>query len=618
MTARDAGSSLVGKLLSGRYRIEAFVAQSSGGALYRGEHVHMRKRIAVKVLGAAAAAAPEALARFEREAVAGAHVDHPNVAAAKDFGALDDGARFLVIEYLEGRTLRQVLDEAGPLPPERALRVARQLALGLSAAHQRSIVHRAISPDTVWLVSRGGEEDVVKVVDFGAALLPPELVSARPAPGRADRLATPVAAAPTALPYASPEVVLGGGVDGRSDLYSLGVLLYEMFGVPPAQLRGSAPPVPAMPAGLGELALRLVATEADRRPANADEVADVLERIESATRRASLVSPQELATGETVLSQPGQVPRAASSARDALGSMRESAASIRDGAALVARAAPAAARAAVATRPAAMAGDVGTGPMPRAIALAIAGLAGIVLLVVGAIALRAPLGDEAEAVAAPGVSPRPSASAVAASGSGKPVVTPTSAPNIEPPFDPDAATRALTEELVRLVDTRRWKEAVGVLERLVDDEPEAVRVRDTRNAVVELAMRVMLVEGDAADRVFALLTGKLEELGVDILYELMTTKGGSRAAKRASDLLAREEIRKRGSDALRIAYDLRQSACAKKPALFERAKEDGDGRTLGLLVQLNQRCGRRTPCCFQNDPRLKDAIEAMRGRIETR
>ncbi|MEJ7733312.1 MAG: serine/threonine-protein kinase [Polyangiaceae bacterium] len=303
MTPRDAGTGLVGKLLSGRYRIEAFVAQSSGGALYRGEHVHMRKRIAVKVLGAAAAAAPEALARFEREAIAGAHVDHPNVAAAKDFGALDDGARFLVVEYLEGQTLRQLLDEVRALPAERALRVARQLALGLSAAHQRGIVHRALAPDNVWLVSRGGEDDVVKVVDFGSAMLPPELVSARPAPGLPDRLATPVAPAPSVLPYASPEVVLGGSIDGRSDLYSLGVMLHEMFGVAPAQLRGGAPPAPAMPAGLAALARRLVARDPAQRPESAEEVADALERIDSGTRRASLVSAGELATGETVLSQ---------------------------------------------------------------------------------------------------------------------------------------------------------------------------------------------------------------------------------------------------------------------------------------------------------------------------
>ncbi|MEJ7733311.1 MAG: hypothetical protein WKG00_29465 [Polyangiaceae bacterium] len=141
-------------------------------------------------------------------------------------------------------------------------------------------------------------------------------------------------------------------------------------------------------------------------------------------------------------------------------------------------------------------------------------------------------------------------------------------------------------------------------------------MRDTRNAVVELAMRVMLVEGDASDRVFGLLTGKLEELGVDILYELMTTKGGSRAAKRASDLLARQDIQKRGSGALRIAYELRQASCARKPALFERAQEDGDGRTLGLLVQLNRSCRRRDACCMHNDPRLKQAVDALRERLE--
>jgi serine/threonine-protein kinase len=601
VTPRDSGAGLVGKLLSGRYRIEAFVAQSSGGALYRGEHVHMRKRIAVKVLGAAAAAAPEALARFEREAIAGAHVDHPNVAAAKDFGALDDGARFLVVEYLDGQTLRQLLDQVHSLPPERALRVARQLALGLSAAHQRGIVHRALAPDNVWLVSRGGEDDVVKIVDFGSAMLPPELVSARPAPGRADRLATPVAAAPSVLPYSSPEVVLGGSIDGRSDLYSLGVMLHEMFGVAPAQLRGGAPPVVAMPAGLAELARRLVAPDPAQRPESAEEVGDTLERIESATRRASLVSPGELATGETVLSQPSPLLRTS-------------------GAAVRVAPAPEPARA-TAAGPTPAPGDgraaAAAAPMPRAISLAVAGLGAIVLLVVGAIVLRAPLGDEGEAVAAPGAhTSAPTSGAGTAKPSSKPAAAAAGTTHIEPAIDPESGARVLSEQLVREVDTRRWKDGVVTLERLVAESPEAVRVRDTRNAVVELAMRVMLVEGDASDRVFALLTGKLEELGIDILYELMTTKGGSRAAKRASDLLAREDIRKRGSDALRIAYELRQASCAKKPALFERAQEDGDTRTLGLLVQLNRSCRRRDTCCMNNDPRLKQALEALRTRLE--
>src|SRR5262245_35852435 len=172
-------AKLIGPVISGRYRLEAVVSESVTGTLYRAEHTHMHKRIAVKLLHPEAAQRPAVLARFEREAIAGAHVDDPNVALAKDFGTLDDGSRFLVMEYLEGLTLRQLIN-GGPVPVERALKIARQIALALHAAHAMGIVHRALMPENVHLVDRGGERDVVKLVDFGSAMLPPALVPKRP------------------------------------------------------------------------------------------------------------------------------------------------------------------------------------------------------------------------------------------------------------------------------------------------------------------------------------------------------------------------------------------------------------------------------------------------------
>ncbi|HEY6459871.1 MAG TPA: protein kinase, partial [Polyangiaceae bacterium] len=116
--------SLVGKILSGRYFIERLIGEGGMGAVYQAEHTHMRKRLAVKVLHPEMSRLTEVVARFEREAMAAAHIEHPNVAAATDFGKLDDGSFFLVLEYVEGRSLREVLNDSR-LDLGRALHVTR-------------------------------------------------------------------------------------------------------------------------------------------------------------------------------------------------------------------------------------------------------------------------------------------------------------------------------------------------------------------------------------------------------------------------------------------------------------------------------------------------------------
>src|SRR5215475_11930261 len=141
MTASGAGAGppsgsdprrLLGLVISGRYRIEELIGEGGMGAVYRAQHTHLSKRLAVKVLHPEMLNLTEAVERFEREAIAGAHIEHPNVAAATDFGKLDDGSHFLVLEYLVGEDLRSVVGQ-GPLSPERALRIARQIALALRA-----------------------------------------------------------------------------------------------------------------------------------------------------------------------------------------------------------------------------------------------------------------------------------------------------------------------------------------------------------------------------------------------------------------------------------------------------------------------------------------------------
>src|SRR5579862_4793979 len=114
---------------------------------------------------------PEVVARFEREAMAAAHIEHPNVASATDFGKLDDGSFFLVLEYVEGKSLRTAIAR-GPLELGRALHITRQIASGLGRAHSLGIVHRDLKPENVMLVNRDGDPDFVKILDFGIAKVP--------------------------------------------------------------------------------------------------------------------------------------------------------------------------------------------------------------------------------------------------------------------------------------------------------------------------------------------------------------------------------------------------------------------------------------------------------------
>src|SRR5881394_3105684 len=173
-------ASLVGTVLSGRYRIDKLLGEGGMGAVYRAEHAHMRKRFAVKVLHSEMSRLPEVVARFEREAMAAAHIEHPNVAAATDFGELDDGAFFLVLEYVEGTSLRDLIAK-GPLSVERALHIAYQIGSALARAHSLGIVHRDLKPENVMLVEREGDPNFVKVLDFGIAKVPVgEFKSERP------------------------------------------------------------------------------------------------------------------------------------------------------------------------------------------------------------------------------------------------------------------------------------------------------------------------------------------------------------------------------------------------------------------------------------------------------
>src|SRR5205823_4281381 len=155
----------------GRYRIERLLGEGGMGAVFEAEHTLMHKRVAVKVLHAEMSLMSEVVARFEREAMAASHIDHPNVAAATDFGKLDDGSFFLILEFVEGTSLRERVAQ-GRLDVRTALHITRQIAAALGRAHALGIVHRDLKPENVMLVDRDGDRDFVKVLDFGIAKVP--------------------------------------------------------------------------------------------------------------------------------------------------------------------------------------------------------------------------------------------------------------------------------------------------------------------------------------------------------------------------------------------------------------------------------------------------------------
>ena len=328
--------SLVGIILGGRYFMERLIGEGGMGAVYEAEHTHMRKRLAVKVLHPEMGRLPEVVARFEREAMAAAHIEHPNVAAATDFGKLDDGSFFLVLEYVEGKGLRENIAD-GRLELGRVLHIVRQIASALARAHSLGIVHRDLKPENVMLVTREGDPDFVKVLDFGIAKVPVgELVGENKASGQVLTQMGMVYGTPE---YMAPEQALGQEVDSRADLYSLGVMTFEMItGARPFEHESKVTllgmhvtaPIPRMgdrapdakvPPEVDAIVGRLLAKEAGARFGDAKELIEALDAtalaLAAAGRISEPMSPMSRLTG----ARPSVVALGeASVARSAIGS----------------------------------------------------------------------------------------------------------------------------------------------------------------------------------------------------------------------------------------------------------------------------------------------------------
>jgi hypothetical protein len=209
----------LGTVIDDRYYLLEKIGQGGMGDVYLGEHVRTQRRCAVKVIGRVHAGDPEALNRFIREATNAGRISHPHVATVYDFGETAEGIAYLAMEFVDGEPLSKLLAREGALPPRRVISIARQVAEGVGAAHDLGIVHRDLKPGNILVARDRKGGDLVKVVDFGIARAPAE-------DGQALTQTGMVVGTPE---YMSPEQLVGDPVDARTDIYSLGCILYQML-----------------------------------------------------------------------------------------------------------------------------------------------------------------------------------------------------------------------------------------------------------------------------------------------------------------------------------------------------------------------------------------------------
>jgi len=288
-----SGAISVGDVLGGKYVIEAELGAGAMGLVFRGRHRDLNKLVAIKTLRADIADNPELLGRFEQEARAASAIGHPNIVAVFDLGTSDSGARYMVMEHLEGQSLGELLSATPVVATDRAVRMMSQVLSALAAAHRRGIVHRDLKPENIFVTHTDENPELVKLLDFGISkileIADPNIAGADSAAPRTQFgsiLGTPL--------YMSPEQARGvTDIDHRADLWASGCVLYEMLcGRPPFDGGNynqilhnilSSKPVPprqlcpTLPAAVDQVIARALCNDRDARYASAKAMRDELQ-----------------------------------------------------------------------------------------------------------------------------------------------------------------------------------------------------------------------------------------------------------------------------------------------------------------------------------------------------
>jgi len=306
----DGNTGLLGRVIDGTFRVDQLIGEGAMGRVYLSHHINLRKDVALKILRSSLVSDATVVRRFEREAQAASRLNHPNCIAIYGFGQEDEGELlWMAMEYVEGRDLGTIITEDAPLPFQRVVNIMSQVCEALDEAHSARVIHRDLKPANIVCFQHRRNPDFVKVLDFGIAKIVDPEDNSQPLTRDGIVCGTPA--------YMSPEQVQGFPLDNRSDLFSLGIILYQTLTgrlpflaesavevatkiviehpVPPSHVRSDW----SYPPELEAIVLKLLEKDRERRYANAVEVRDALERCLATLRERSDASldlpPDEVA-----------------------------------------------------------------------------------------------------------------------------------------------------------------------------------------------------------------------------------------------------------------------------------------------------------------------------------